>query len=182
MELLRQVWCRTYQTAFRAALPIMPYREPFILESTDDIAALCNVYGIDSIVLVTDPGISKLGLCDRTLEFCKAAGVNVTFYDKTVANPTIDNVEEVRRLYLENGCQAIVGFGGGSSMDCAKGAAARIAKPNQPVEKMAGVLKVLAKVPLLIAVPTTAGTGSEVTLAAVITDAQTHHKIGRAHV
>ncbi len=176
MDPLRQAWCRAYQTGFRAALPIMPYREPFILESTDDIAALCNVLGIDSIIIVTDEGISKLGLCDRTIEFCNAAGVRVTFYDKVVPNPTIDNVEEVRQLYLENGCQALVGFGGGSSMDCAKGAAARIAKPNQPVEKMAGVLKVLAKVPPLIAVPTTAGTGSEVTLAAVITDSQTHHK------
>ena len=97
-------------------------------------------------------------------------------YDKTIPNPTIDNVEEVRKLYIENGCQALVGFGGGSSMDCAKGAAARIARPNKPVQKMAGVLKVLAKVPTLIAVPTTAGTGSEVTVAAVITDAKTHHK------
>ena len=176
MDPIRQAWCRAYQTAFRAALPVMPYREPYILESTDDIAALCNVLGIDSIIIVTDEGISKLGLCNKTIEFCEAAGVRVTFYDKVVPNPTIDNVEEVRRLYYENGCQALVGFGGGSSMDCAKGAAARIAKPNQPVEKMAGVLKVLAKTPTLIAVPTTAGTGSEVTLAAVITDARTHHK------
>ena len=176
MDPIRQAWCRAYQTAFRAALPVMPYREPYILDSTDDITALCNVLGIDSIIIVTDEGISKLGLCNKTIEFCEAAGVRVTFYDKVVPNPTIDNVEEVRRLYYENGCQALVGFGGGSSMDCAKGAAARIAKPNQPVEKMAGVLKVLAKTPTLIAVPTTAGTGSEVTLAAVITDARTHHK------
>jgi len=176
MNPVREAWCRAYQAAFRAAIPLMPYREPFILESTDDIAALCTVIGIDSIIIVTDEMISKLGLVDRTIEFCKAAGIKTVLYDKTIPNPTIDNVEEVRKLYLENGCQALVGFGGGSSMDCAKGAAARIAKPNQPVEKMAGVLKVLAKVPTLIAVPTTAGTGSEVTVAAVITDAKTHHK------
>ncbi|MBR0405284.1 MAG: iron-containing alcohol dehydrogenase [Eggerthellaceae bacterium] len=176
MNPVREAWCRAYQAAFRAAIPVMPYREPFILESTDDIAALCTVLGIDSIIIVTDEMISKLGLVNRTLEFCEAAGVKAVLYDKTIPNPTIDNVEEVRRLYLENGCQALVGFGGGSSMDCAKGAAARIAKPKQPVQKMAGVLKVLARTPLLIAVPTTAGTGSEVTLAAVITDAETHHK------
>ncbi len=176
MNPVRSAWCRAYQTAFRAAIPVMPYREPFILDSTDDIAALCNVLGIDSILIVTDEGISGLGLCDRTIEYCEAAGVRTVLYDKTVPNPTIDNVEEVRQLYLDNGCQALVGFGGGSSMDCAKGAAARIARPNKPVEKMAGVLKVLAKTPPIIAVPTTAGTGSEVTLAAVITDAKTHHK------
>ena len=176
MNPAREAWCRAYQAAFRVAIPAMPYREPFILESTDDIAALCTVVGIDSIIIVTDEMISKLGLVDRTLEFCEAAGVKAVLYDKTIPNPTIDNVEEVRKLYLENGCQALVGFGGGSSMDCAKGAAARIARPNKPVQKMAGVLKVLAKTPLLIAVPTTAGTGSEVTVAAVITDAETHHK------
>ena len=176
MNPVREAYCRAYQAAFKAAIPVMPYREPFILDSTDEIAALCVVLGIDSILVVTDEGISKLGLCDSTLEWCEAAGVKAYLYDKTVPNPTIDNVEEVRQMYLENNCQARVGFGGGSSMDCAKGAAARIAKPNQSVEKMAGVLKVLAKTPTLIAVPTTAGTGSEVTVAAVITDAKTHHK------
>ena len=176
MNPARQAFCRAYQAGFRAAIPAMPYREPIILESTDEIAKLCVEKGIYSIVVVTDGGISKLGLCDSTIAACEAAGVRAILYDKVVPNPTIDNVEEVRKIYLENDCQALVGFGGGSSMDCAKGAAARIAKPNQPVEKMAGVLKVLAKTPLLIAVPTTAGTGSEVTLAAVITDSKTHHK------
>ena len=176
MNPLNKVWCRTYQTAFRAAIPVMPYREPKILDSTEDIAKLCVDKGIDSIIIVTDEVISKLGLCNNALEACEKAGVKAVLYDKTIPNPTIDNVEEVRRLYLENDCKALVGFGGGSSMDCAKGAAARIAKPKQTVQKMAGVLKVHARLPLLIAVPTTAGTGSEVTVAAVITDAETHHK------
>ena len=176
MKPIVKAGCRIYQKAFRAALPVMPYREPKILESTDEIAKLCVEKGISSIIIVTDKGISSLGLVDDTIAKCEEAGVKVVLYDETVPNPTIDNVEAVRELYLENGCQALVGFGGGSSMDCAKAAAARIAKPNQPVEKMAGVLKILAKLPLLIAVPTTAGTGSEVTLAAVITDAKTHHK------
>ena len=176
MKPIVKAGCRIYQKAFRAALPVMPYREPKILESTDEIAKLCVEKDISSIIIVTDKGISSLGLVDDTIAKCEEAGVKVVLYDETVPNPTIDNVEAVRELYLENGCQALVGFGGGSSMDCAKAAAARIAKPNQPVEKMAGVLKILAKLPLLIAVPTTAGTGSEVTLAAVITDAKTHHK------
>ena len=176
MKPIVKAGCRIYQKAFRAALPVMPYREPKILESTDEIAKLCVEKGISSIIIVTDKGISSLGLVDDTIAKCEEAGVKVVLYDETVPNPTIDNVEAVRELYLENGCQALVGFGGCSSMDCAKAAAARIAKPNQPVEKMAGVLKILAKLPLLIAVPTTAGTGSEVTLAAVITDAKTHHK------
>ena len=79
-------------------------------------------------------------------------------------------------MYLDNDCQAIIGFGGGSSMDCAKATAARIAKPHQSLAQMKGILKIHKKLPLLIAIPTTAGTGSETTLAAVITDAQTRHK------
>lgn len=85
-------------------------------------------------------------------------------------------MDEALHMYLDNDCQAIIGFGGGSSMDCAKATAARIAKPHQSLAQMKGILKIHKKLPLLIAIPTTAGTGSETTLAAVITDAQTRHK------
>lgn len=85
-------------------------------------------------------------------------------------------VPEALELYHNNGCQAIIGFGGGSSMDCAKAVGARASKPRQSLARMKGILKVHKKLPLLIAVPTTAGTGSETTLAAVITDAKTRHK------
>lgn len=79
-------------------------------------------------------------------------------------------------MYISGGCNAIIGFGGGSSMDCAKALGVRIARPNSSLAKMKGILKVHKRLPLLIAIPTTAGTGSETTLAAVITDAETRHK------
>ena len=75
-------------------------------------------------------------------------------------NPTVRNVEDARSLYLKEGCQAIIGFGGGSAMDCAKVVGARIVRPNVPVKRMKGVLKVLHRLPFTVAVPTTAGTGS----------------------
>ena len=102
--------------------------------------------------------------------------ISCTIYKDTVANPTSANIEEAKDLYLAHGCQALLAFGGGSSMDCAKAVGARLARPNKPLAKMEGILKLWHKLPLLIAVPTTAGTGSETTLAAVITDADTHHK------
>ena len=176
MHPLRALWCRAYQTVFRVALPVLPYTEPQILDSVEDVAGIFAKKGVSSALLVTDPGIARLGLTRGLEKSLGAAGVRVAVYSKTVANPTVDNVEEAAGLYRSAGCQAIIGFGGGSAMDCAKAVGARIAQPNKPVNKMRGLLRVHRRLPLLIAVPTTAGTGSEVTLAAVITDSTTHHK------
>lgn len=128
------------------------------------------------VLIITDSGIRMLGLTRRLEKALDNAGIPCIIYDKTVANPTTVNVAEAVKLYLDNGCDCIIGFGGGSSMDCAKAVGARIAKPKQSLAKMKGILKVRRKLPLLMAVPTTAGTGSETTLAAVITDAQTRYK------
>lgn len=130
----------------------------------------------DHVLIITDAGIMKLGLTKRLENALFENDIAYTIYDKTVANPTTDNVAEALELYQTNGCNALIGFGGGSSMDCAKAVGARIAKPKQSLAKMKGILKVHKKLPLLIAIPTTAGTGSETTLAAVITDAETRHK------
>lgn len=127
-------------------------------------------------MIVTDAGIRALGLTDSLEKALQDHEIAYTIYDKTVANPTTDNVEEARSLYLQKGCDVIIGFGGGSSMDCAKAVGARIAKPRQSLNQMKGILKVHRRLPLLIAVPTTAGTGSETTLASVITDSKTRRK------
>lgn len=83
-------------------------------------------------------------------------GIRCAVYDKVVANPTITNIEEARTLYLESGTKAIIAFGGGSAMDCAKVTGACIVKPNKPIHKMKGLLRICKKLPLLIAVLTTA--------------------------
>ncbi|MCI9436881.1 MAG: iron-containing alcohol dehydrogenase [Lachnospiraceae bacterium] len=176
MNTIRKMYCRTFQFCFRAALPVLPYREPEILENMEELGEVLARKGKMSVLIVTDKGISNLGLTKGLTDALEKEGIAYTVYDGTVPNPTIDNVEQAREAYLENGCSAIIAFGGGSSIDCAKAAGARIAKPRQPVRKMRGLLKIHKKLPTLVAIPTTAGTGSETTLAAVITDAATHHK------
>ena len=176
MNPIQILGCRLYQTAFRIALPVLPYRKPQLLE---DIHAVSRVYreqGIQRVLLVTDPAISGLGLTEPLRTSLEKEGVKVTVYDRTAANPTTDNVEEALRLYHREGCHGLIGFGGGSSMDCAKAVGARVARPRKSLSQMKGILKVRRRIPLLTAVPTTAGTGSETTLAAVITDAGTRHK------
>ncbi|MCD7754761.1 MAG: iron-containing alcohol dehydrogenase [Firmicutes bacterium] len=176
MFVIRKIYCRAFQIVFRAALPVLPYRNPELLDSTDALPELLKQKQISSVLLVTDPGIRGHGLTAHLEEVLAQAGIRCPVYDRTVANPTTDNVEEARQMYLSQGCQAIIGFGGGSSMDCAKAVGARIARPRKSLAKMKGILKVMHPLPLLIAIPTTAGTGSETTLATVITDSQTRHK------
>ncbi|GHH99080.1 alcohol dehydrogenase [Neobacillus kokaensis] len=113
---------------------------------------------------------------DDLLEGLRDEGVSFVVYDQTVPNPTIENIEEAYEIYMTNQCQGIVAFGGGSPMDCAKGIGARAARPNKTIQQMKGVLKVMKKLPPLFAIPTTAGTGSEATLAAVVTNTDTHEK------
>lgn len=176
MNFFKMLYCRTFQGVFKIALPILPYREPKILDNNQAVADVLKQNSINKILLVTDKGISKLKLYNALVEVLHSNGVETEIYDNTVANPTTDNVEEALNLYKLGNCLGIVAFGGGSAMDCAKAVGARIARPNKTCGQMKGILKVLKKIPLLIAVPTTAGTGSETTLAAVITDSKTRHK------
>lgn len=176
---IKHAYYRLYQGIFRVAVNLLDWTPPTIISgagSVKKLPAVIKEKGLDKVMIVTDKGLTGLNLLDGLYEGLKAAGVDYVVYDKTQPNPSIDNIEEVRKLYLDNGCKGFIAFGGGSPMDCAKAAAARIARPNKPIQKMRGQLKIIKKTPLLFAVPTTAGTGSETTLAAVVTDTKTHEK------
>lgn len=176
MNIIHRAYCRAFQFVFRAALPVLPYRQPQLLSSLPEIASLLRQKEIHSILLIADAGVRRLGLIAPLEETLLREHIVFSVYEQRTPNPTIDDIEQARSQYLLTNAKAIVVIGGGSAMDCAKIVGARIARPNKPVEKMRGLLRVMRRTPLLIAAPTTAGTGSETTLAAVITNAQTHHK------
>lgn len=176
MFILKTAFCRTYQTAFRLALPVLPYREPQIINSCSDIPNVLKKENIKSVLIVTDKGIVNNGLVEPIEKALKSDGVSYAIYDSTNPNPTVDNVEEALLIYKENNCSALIAIGGGSAMDCAKAIGARAAYPNKTLGQLKGVIKVFRKLPTLIAIPTTAGTGSEVTPAAIITDSKKNHK------
>lgn len=176
MNLFKKIYCRCYQTAFRAVLPILPYRSPKKLSSISELIQLLLEKQMQSVLLVTDASLRSLEITKPLEQGCKEKGIQCIVYDQTVANPTTDNVEEALSLYHTHDCQALIGFGGGSSIDCAKAVGARIAQPKKTLGQMKGILKVHRRLPLLIAIPTTAGTGSETTLVSVITDAKTREK------
>lgn len=176
MNFFKALWCRTYQATFKMLLPVLPYREPQILKDYNELVFEFKRTGVERCLLVTDAGLKKLGLTNDLEYTLKQHGIQVFVYDGTVPNPTTKNVADGLVMYLMNNCQALIGFGGGSPMDCAKAIGARVANPKKSLAKMKGVLKVGKKLPPLVAIPTTAGTGSETTLAAVITDEETRHK------
>jgi len=176
MFILKKLWCRIFQISFRAVLPILPYREPKIFSSCALLGELLADKKIKSVLIVTDAGIVKNGIVAPIEDVLRKSRVRYTVYDKTMPNPTVNNVEEALRYYKGNSCDGIIAVGGGSAMDCAKAVGARAVYPKKTLSKMGGVLRVRRRLPTLIAVPTTAGTGSETTLAAVITDSETHHK------
>lgn len=176
MFILKAAFCRVFQTAFRLALPLLPYREPEIVTACSKLGKVFEKEKIKSALIVTDKGIVSNGLVAPLEKVLNDNGVAFAVYDKTQPNPTVDNVEDALTLYKSNHCNGIIAIGGGSSMDCAKALGARVAYPKRTVGQMKGILRVLRRLPTLIAVPTTAGTGSEVTLAAIVTDSEKHHK------
>ncbi|MDO4492698.1 MAG: iron-containing alcohol dehydrogenase [Clostridia bacterium] len=170
MFFVKALYCRAFQIAMRIALPFLPYREPEIIGSVEGIPAVLAAKGIRRVLIVTDRGVVANGLTKPLLGALESGGVFAAVYDATQPNPTVENVADALRVYRENDCAALIAVGGGSAMDCAKCVGARLAHPKKSLRKMKGILRVWRKLPLLIAVPTTAGTGSEVTLAAIVTD------------
>ena len=176
MNPIQKVFCRVYQLVLRAALPLLPYREPELYDGVEELRPALDARGVRSVLLVTDAQLRRAGVTARLEQLLDQWGVACAVYDRTCPNPTVRNVEEARTMYVERGCQGLIAVGGGSSMDCAKAVGARIAYPNRSLGQLKGILRVLRRIPPLIAVPTTAGTGSEATLAAVITDPDKSHK------
>ena len=176
MNPIKAIYCRSVQAVLRAALPVLPYREPQVFHSCGELSTVFQKENIRRVLIVTDAGIVRSGIAAQLEAVLDEDDISYAVYDQTRPNPTVVNVEQALSLYRRYRCQALIAIGGGSSMDCAKAVGARLARPGAPLGKLKGTLRILRPLPTLIAIPTTAGTGSETTLAAVITDTQAQHK------
>lgn len=143
--------------------------------SSNELPAILEELGVTRAMIVTGPTVGKT-IVPPIMANIESAGIACEVYSKVEANPSVNTIEAIRELYINTGCNGFLAIGGGSPMDAAKAAAARVAKPNTPIGKMSGLFKVLRKVDPIIAVPTTSGTGSEATMGAVISDHEEHHK------
>jgi alcohol dehydrogenase class IV len=157
----------------------IPIPQPTLLVGPGSSARLGQAiagFGHRKILIVTDSIISKLGLLKDLTDALTAGGAQFVVFDEITPDAPIPLIEKGIEFFEEQGCDAIVAFGGGSSMDASKAIAVAVANPK-PLNQLAGYLKGLRTPIKIYAVPTTAGTGSEVTVAAVISDPITHKKL-----
>lgn len=178
MGAIKKAYYRSFQAVFNVGARALYWRRPIPVSgvgSVQKIPELLKKEKVGKVMVVTGPTVGKR-LAPRILTELDKAGIQYTHFDQVEANPSVNTVNKIQKLYLDSGCEGFIAIGGGSPMDAAKAAAARVVRPRTSVGQMAGLLKVGKKIPPYIAVPTTAGTGSETTIAAVITDSDTHHK------
>ena len=155
------------------AVRFLPIPQPTILVGPGASGRLGQTiagFGHRKILIVTDSIIAKLGLLDDLTNALTAGGAEYVVFDAITPDAPIPLIEEGIEFYSEHGCDAIVAFGGGSSMDASKAIAAAVSNPGKTLRELAGYFKGLQTPVKIYAVPTTAGTGSEVTVAAVIAD------------
>jgi alcohol dehydrogenase len=179
MNIIKIILYRIRHIIFKGAIKIIPFPNPELISGEDGLKQMVDHIKADhllKVLVVTDANLHKLRLLDPLFTLLSENQIEYAIFDGVQPNPTIQNIEDTRELYVKEKCQGFIAFGGGSPMDCAKVAAARIIKPKKPVVKMRGMFKIMKKLPPFYAVPTTAGTGSETTAAAVVSNPETHEK------
>ncbi|KAF0221736.1 MAG: iron-containing alcohol [Geobacteraceae bacterium] len=132
--------------------------------------------GATKLLIVTDAGLSKLGVADQIKAQLEEAGLKAVIFDGAEPNPTDTNVHDGVKVYQENKCDGIVSLGGGSSHDCAKGVGMVIGNGGH-IRDFEGVNKSTKPMPPFLAINTTAGTASEMTRFCIITNTETHVKM-----
>ena len=176
---MKKYYYRSRQYMLSKIQPLIPWRIPKFISGAGSIYRIPRIIkqdGVKKVLIITTTGFIKRGSLSELFDEFEKENILYTIFDNVLPDPSIECIEDAVKVYRKEACEAIVAIGGGSVMDCAKVVGARIVKPEKSVIQMTGLFKIRKELPPLYAVPTTAGTGSEVTVAAVITDSSTHYK------
>ncbi|MBR5596733.1 MAG: iron-containing alcohol dehydrogenase [Lachnospiraceae bacterium] len=176
---MKYIWYRIRQAGFSLFMYLAPIRKEKVISGAGcllQIPEKIKKSGKQKVLVVTTAGFMKRGSLTPFFDTLKKENLEYTVFSDVKPDPTTDCIEEAVSLYKKERCEVIVAIGGGSVIDCSKALGARIARPQKTLQQMQGLLKVLKPIPDLYAVPTTAGTGSEATAGAVITEGKSHYK------
>ena len=166
---------RIYQYLLKFSLKFVQHKEAKLLSTYEEIADTLKAKNIKKVLLVESGTITRNLLDNYLKTTLEAKNIEFSSFSDISTNPTLDNCINGKNIYLENKCEAIIAIGGGSPLDCAKGIAILV-NTKKPLSKFKGVYKIHHKGPLIVAIPTTCGTGSETTFVTVITDEKTSTK------
>ncbi|WP_170148483.1 iron-containing alcohol dehydrogenase [Ureibacillus endophyticus] len=166
MNLINQQFSTFFPTVLKYGRNII---ETSLTETIKDM-------NIKKVLLVSDKGLKQVGVVEKIKNILVEQGLDVSVYAEVEPNPSLQAVHEARDMYLQNNCQLIIGLGGGSSIDAAKGVAVGVVNPGNLNNYGRGMQPIQGPLPPTIIIPTTAGTGSEVTNVAVITDEEAKRK------
>ena len=160
-------------------LRLLPRNAPVVYKGINSALVLCEqvaVLGFTRVLIVTDDFLGSSGILDGIKSTLTTSGVEFVVFDGVLPDPAFDQVQAGEAVYRSEGCQAVIAVGGGSVLDAAKMIAMLHTNPG-PLKSFDGIQKCKKPGATLFAIPTTAGTGSEITLAAIITDPVSHRKI-----
>ncbi len=173
-------FCRAFQCCFAVGARFLPWRTPEVFSGEGSLLRAADILrenGLRRPFVIA----SRRQCADehfRALqEKLDEQDILLSIFSSVEPNPSVETVEKIAAQYKIDSCDCFLVIGGGSPMDAAKAAAARLARPDKPLSQLVGLLKVRRRIPPLIAVPTTAGTGSETTIAAVVTDGRHKYSI-----
>ncbi len=161
------------------AASFLNFREPIVIEGNGSVAKIpaeLRKKKKTHPLIVTGPHIAASLLHKGLTDALEKEGFSYSVFSDVCANPTFEVVEKAFYVYRKDGCDSIIAFGGGSPLDCAKAVGVKAAHPKKDLSKFKHVLSVRSKTPFFVAVPTTAGTGSEATVCAVIVNEKTKDK------
>lgn len=176
---------RVRQAIFSPIQKTQLYMQPRMIKGEHALLDLVDVLKekhLTHYMIVTTPGFIKRGTLQSFFEALTQNDIQYSIFHDVKPDPEISDVEKLKEMFIKDGCQALIAIGGGSAIDCSKAALACVPMKNLDVKTVLHTGRVSKQLPLLIAVPTTTGTGSEVTAGAVITDPIKKRKYALSHL
>lgn len=176
---LKKAYYRTFQTIFKYTAGKIKYPKQETITGSDSLSNLYKLLkdnSIDNIFVVTTKSILKLDVMNSMLKNFENNNIKYTIFKEFSPNPTVKDVDNGYKIFMENGCTGIIAIGGGSALDCAKIIGIKYTNGNKSCKQLRNMLNITHHLPFFIAAPTTAGSGSESTVTAVISDHENNAK------